>query len=399
MAKVVYYGFPMYAHMIQTFPLVEELVSRGEEVIFYANDKYKYQIELAGASFQSYLNEYSDDPGDIAWNSHVFMQRVYEVIRKEVDNLKTLQPDYIIYDRGALWGPILGKMIGVPLVCTHTSIVGNTQVLELQPFWDRLVYYTKRFRLISQLPKFLQAMIIMRKIKKEYNFREILFPVTNADLLLVNFSKQFQPFPDVFGDRIKYIGWLPSNKYRVKDENFPWEKINDGKIIYISLGTTYNRNIDFFQKCFKSFEDTDYQIIISTGGGLHLELSSEIPDNFILTQWVPQLEILKHADVFVTQGGTSSVCESIFHGCPVVVVPQMAEQHLLGYWIERIKLGEHLKGGFISITNLRNTVESVLANPQYRQNCEKMGATFREAGGVIYAVDEIFKLKQDFGLR
>ena len=64
MSKVVYYGFPLYAHMIQTFPLIEELVLRGEDVTCCANDRYKNQIELTGATFHAYLNEYSDDPDD-----------------------------------------------------------------------------------------------------------------------------------------------------------------------------------------------------------------------------------------------------------------------------------------------------------------------------------------------
>jgi len=39
----------------------------------------------------------------------------------------------------------------------------------------------------------------------------------------------------------------------------------DRKIVYISLGTVLNNNQVFYQNCFKAFEKTNYDVIMSIG--------------------------------------------------------------------------------------------------------------------------------------
>ena len=398
MSKVVFYGFPMYAHMIQTLPLVQELVSRGEEVIYFANDKYKHQVEKAGATFRDYLSEYSDDPSELAQNYHEFMEKVYKIIQDALVNLEKIKPDYLIYDRSAMWVPVIAENLNLPTVCTISSIVLNQQVLSLQPAIERLIFYSKRPSLVSLLPSYLRALAIWRRIRKDFSFTKKFLPTSQADMVLANYSRQFQPFVDSLDDRYKFIGWLSSKSFRENDIDFPWDKIKGEKLIYISLGTTFNRDSNFFMKCFDSFKDSEYQVVISKGKGKHLSIDNEAPPNVILADWVPQLEILERADVFVTQGGTSSVCESLNFGCPVVVVPQMAEQHIMGHWVEKIGVGKHLKYGNVSVSNLRSAVDEVIANTEYRENSIKIGDSFRSSGGVQTAVDEIYKLKVKLGI-
>jgi MGT family glycosyltransferase len=398
LSKVVFYGIPLYAHTIQTLPLVEQLVKRGECVTYYSNKRFENEIRLTGADFHEYLSEYFDDPSEMIWNIHQFMPKVRDIIHQELSNLKELKPDYIIYDRNALWAPFISEISGLKTICTHSSIVLNRTVTKLHPRGKLLKMYSKRFYLFPQFFYSISAMRTMSKIKKEFAFKGDINPITNADMVLVNTSKTFQPFVDSIDERYRFMGWIPSDKYRNETEPFPWTQIFDRKLIYISLGTTFNRNNEFYKNCFDAFEGLDYQVIITTGRGQKLDLPENVPQNFILAEWVPQLDLLKRADVFVTQGGTSSVCESFNYGCPVVVVPQMAEQHIIGYWIEQCKLGKHLEGGVISSTSLRAAVKTVLEDPQYRQNCSKIGDSFRSSGGAKYGVDEIFRFKNENGI-
>lgn len=397
MSKVVFYGVPLYAHTIQTLPLVKELIDRGEEVIYYSSRKFKEEIELTGADFREYLNEYNEDPSEMIWKANLYMPIVRKIIHQEFANIKELNPDYIIHDRNALWAPFIAEKYGLLKVCTLSAIALNRSVKQLHPRLKLLKMYLGRLKLFPQLFYSISAMRQMLRIKREFMFQGDINPITNADLILVNTSKEFQPFSETFGEHFKFIGWVPSTKYR-KDYDFPWEKITKDNLVYISLGTTFNRNSRFYEYCFTAFKDLDCQVLISTGQSKSLGLPVEVPDNILLADWVPQLKILERADVFVTQGGSSSVSESINFGCPVVVVPQMAEQHIIGYWVEEIKVGKHLEGGKVRIQQLKNSVETVLNDPIYRQNCVKIGDSFRSSGGVKYGVDEIFKLKYNFGI-
>jgi MGT family glycosyltransferase len=398
LSKAVFLGVPLYAHMIQTLPLTEELVKRGEQVLYYSNKRFENEIKLTGADFREYLEEYYDDPSEMIWRVHRYMPKVREIIHDELDFLRDFKPDYIIYDRIALWAPFIVELLGLKSICTHSSIVLNKSVKTLHPRWKLLKMYSNRFYLLPQLFYSISAMRTMMNTTREFKFKGSIDPKSNADLVLVNTSKEFQPFVETMQDNIKFMGWIPSQKYRVEDKAFPWERITHKKLIYISLGTTFNRNNHFFQVCFEAFKDMDCQVVISTGGGKKLDIPDNVPGNFVLAEWVPQLEILQRVDVFVTQGGTTSVCESLNYGVPVVVVPQMAEQHLIGYWVEQIKVGKHLEGGKITLPKLKSTVEQVLMDPQYRQNAIKIGDSFRSSGGAKYGVDEIFKFKQSNGI-
>ena len=77
-------------------------------------------------------------------------------------------------------------------------------------------------------------------------------------------------------------------------------------IIYISLGTIFNQNIAFFNKCFKALADINASIVVSIGETNHLNDFDEVPDNFIIKDYVPQTELLQHTALFLTHAGMNS---------------------------------------------------------------------------------------------
>ena len=61
-----------------------------------------------------------------------------------------------------------------------------------------------------------------------------------------------------------------------------------------------------------------------------------IPENFVVAQFVPQLAVLRKADVFITHGGMEeSISEAVLNQVPMVVVPNTTEQS-----IEEINTGK-----------------------------------------------------------
>ena len=396
MSQVVFYGMPIFAHTIQTFPLVKELVDKGENVIYYSNKRFEDAIKKTGAEFREYLQEYENDPSEIIWGIHKFMPKVRDIIIAESENLKVIKPDYIIYDYLAVWGAVLAQILKLPSVVLHSSIMINRKVSKMQPRLKRLRMIAGKPHLIPHALNMFKANYTLFQVKREFSYRGNYSPASDADLVIVNTSREFQPYPETFDDRHRFIGWLPTHEYRKQDKSFSMNVSEDEKLVYISLGTTFNRNRKFYTQCFTAFRDLDCKVLISTGGGHHLSFPRQVPDNFILADWVPQLDILELADVFVTQGGTSSVSESLNYGCPVVVVPQSAEQPFIGYWVEQLEVGKNIESGKFSASELRSAVDSLLADPQYRKNCLRISKTFKDAGGVKYGVEEIFKLKDQF---
>src|SRR3954468_20483604 len=98
---------------------------------------------------------------------------------------------------------------------------------------------------------------------------------------------------------------------------------------------------------------------------------------------------MRRAAAFVTHGGMNSVGESLSFGVPVVVVPQMVEQEIVGRRVEQLGSGLFLPKAAVTAEALRAAVRRVLSGESYRQEAALLGETFRAAGGVRRAADAI----------
>jgi MGT family glycosyltransferase len=115
----------------------------------------------------------------------------------------------------------------------------------------------------------------------------------------------------------------------------------------------------------------------------------EIPANFLLAPYVPQLEVLQRASVFVTHGGMNSTMESLYYGVPMVLVPQQIEQEKTAQRSAELGLGIALDPYNLTAEALRTAVEQVQQAPSFRANVQAMQQTVRAAGGFQSAVDAI----------
>jgi MGT family glycosyltransferase len=128
---------------------------------------------------------------------------------------------------------------------------------------------------------------------------------------------------------------------------------------------------------------------LSAGADTDLDSLGAIPENIVVRNYVPQLDILKRADVFVTHGGMNSVSEGLWYGVPLVVIPQGSDQYLVAKRVETLGAGVALDKRGITPEALRQAVESVLSDEGKRANIKAIQESFREAGGYVRAADVI----------
>ncbi len=105
--------------------------------------------------------------------------------------------------------------------------------------------------------------------------------------------------------------------------------------------------------------------------------------------YVPQLEILQHTDVFITHGGMNSSSEALYYGVPLVVIPVMGDQPFVAKRVEELGAGIQLDRTNITPEILREAVEMILDNKSFREKSRKIGESLHAAGGYRRAVDEI----------
>ena len=192
-----------------------------------------------------------------------------------------------------------------------------------------------------------------------------------SDLTIVYTSREFQPRAETFDERFLFVG--PSVAPRAEEVAFPWEGLHHPVVVYVSLGTLFNTEAGFYRDCFAALEGEDCQVILSTGSGVGMEDLGRPPPNFIVQPYVPQLEVLRRAAAFVTHGGMNSVSESLSLGVPVVVVPQMGEQEIVGRRVEQLGAGLFLPKAAVTAEALRAAVRRVLSDESYRRQAARGG--------------------------
>jgi MGT family glycosyltransferase len=393
-------------HVNPSIGLVRELVNRGEEIIYYANSMYKDKIETTGAEFrpisekaETLMREFFSQANDMMKNTGNMMgllakrmPKMFEMMEWVTDDiLKEIESetyDYIIYDANSLPGKWISEMKKLPSVSIWTIFVSNRD----SNFFEKIMK--------QRGSEFLKAMEEMKEEMEERKSRleqkySISIPdlrqamLCEADLNIVFTSRYFQPDSDRFGDNYLFVG--PSIADRKDQGDFPLDELKDGPVVYMALGTIVNNRPDLYKICIEALQDLDARVVLSIGKQLSASDLGPIPDNFIVRNYVPQLDVLRHSDAFITHCGMNSTNEGLYFGVPLVMLPLVNDQPFVASRAKELGAGVVLDHQTLDAEKLRNAVEEVLKNPVYKRNSQKISKSFREAGGYMKAVDELLK--------
>ena len=220
-------------------------------------------------------------------------------------------------------------------------------------------------------------------LNKKYNLElrhyliNLIYPKTKYNLMLT--SKEFHPKTPYINDTYYFIG--PVIEKRAIDKSFTFKKEPNKKLIFISLGTLNFSNINFFKICIKAFKTyNDYQIILSIGNHLKKESLGEIPDNFFIYNYVPQLQVLEQADIFITHGGLNSIYEAfILCELPLIIVPQEVDQKVNADIIKGYNASINLDNETLNSEQLIEAVNTMIKEKdKFKVGVKKIVDTFNK---------------------
>jgi len=406
MSKVLFFNIPAYGHTYPTLPLVAELVRRGEQVVYYSSSAFRQPIEQTRAIFRNSESPLLNDDTQIDENMVKVAYMLLQGARFALDNLlpqvREAAPDYIIHDGLCPWGKYIAQIIGVPAISSMTTFAippvtaKNFSRVIRTPGNMRLMFSTPIAGMwIGGRDQLVPFYALSNHLHKKYRIAkpQVLDMFTNRAMMnIVYATKLFQPFAEVFDDTFKFVG--PSIVTRSGTSAVSFEVPGDTPVIYISLGTVFNDKADFYRMCYEAFADIGCTVVLSVGKITNIAALGAIPRNFIVQDFVPQLEVLQHTALFITHGGMNSVSEALYYSVPLIVIPQSADQHLVGQRIEQLGAGKALVRYSLTAQRLRSTAEEILANPAYQQASARLGKSFGQPDGYIHAADEIQAFKR-----
>ncbi|KEK24659.1 macrolide family glycosyltransferase [Bacillus gaemokensis] len=402
MKKALYITIGGEGHVNPTLGLVHDLVKRGERIVYYSSNHFEEKIQKVGAQFRPINQEaqrmlaenmslMASQPREYLLQFLNAMEIITDSIAEEISNEEY---DYMIYDAQSLPGKWIAHQSKLLSIATWTTFAFSqdpkenmslTGANDMERKTESLAML-KAFLQLEEIAKRKQYLELKYKLKLSDNF--LLCP-GSGNLNIVFTSSYFQRNSDAFKNDYIFVG--PSIPEDENLNDFPVDALKKTHVIYISMGTIMNNQPEFYQKCFAALKDLNVQVVLSIGKQLTVEQLGDIPDNFIVRNYIPQLGVLRQTDVFISHCGMNSTSESLYFEVPLVMLPIINDQHMIAERVKELGAGAILNIQQISAEDIKQTVSEILGNPLYKNNTKKISQSFRDAGGYSRAADEIFK--------
>lgn len=390
MAYAAFFCLPAYGHLNPALGLVRELTARGERIVFYSTPPFREVIEAAGAEYRPHPEGVRQDLRGVPTNTFGFADWIVEdaaiIVPGLIDALRADPPRYILHDGLTLWGRLLAEILGVPAVAVFPTFVLDPPVMVMQP---RMAW-----RVLASLPAGLPAVRRMKRtaarMRRDYGVSIAPGPraLLNKGALSIAFvDRRFQPAPWSCGKNTVFAG--PSIEGPRQTIAFPMERLTGKPLVLLSLGTLFNERPGFYCMAAEALAHLDAQIVMATGVYTPPESLGPLPANCLAVTAIPQLELLERAAVFITHGGMNSVSEGLWHGVPLLTVPQIDEQRLNGERAAALGAGLVLGPERATAPRLRRAVERLLTEPRFAQRAKALGQRFRQGGGAARAASEV----------
>jgi len=357
--KILFINLPYYGHVVPTIGLVQELINQGCEVTYLMPFDWRDKIADSGAEFYGYQNH--KQLSEQIKNAYAAAESIIERF------------DFVIYEQFFFLGKHLAEKHHKPVARVFTAPVTNKRLME--------EFITSKGPLSIFKHKWI-ARAFTKDITKNISMKtdnwldEII--QNPPELNLVYTLREYQPYEEEFPDtQYKFLG--PSI-YERKSPGFDFVK-SERPVVYISLGTVIKGAVSFFQNCVDTFRGENIDVIISVGQKFDVRKLKNVPSNVHIYNSVPQLDVLKMADVFVTHGGMNSVSEALVYSTPMVVIPFVSDQPVNARCIEKLGVGKKLEYSTANKNTIKNTVLSVASDSDIKTNLAKVQRLITEAPG------------------
>ncbi|NRT70818.1 macrolide family glycosyltransferase [Clostridium beijerinckii] len=403
MSKALFVNMLGHGHVNPTIGIVRELINRGENVTYIAGEEFRDKIEKTGAKFIGHKNLFdlsSLITSSLNLETNEKLLNALNTFKEIIEEIFKLDEkfDYIIYDSSFILGEEVGRVLNIPTISSSSIFAINEKIIK--SLLDLPISQEFKLKMEGAKPKIKEILSshnyvdFVNELQEKYNIKfpsMVDRPGKKGMLNIVYTSKYFQPYSESFDESYKFIG--SSVIDRKESIDFDLSNNEDKKVIYISLGTIFNNSIEFYECCFKAFCNMNVKVIMSVGRKIDISIFKNIPSNFIVRNYVPQLEVLKYADVFITHGGMNSTNEGLYFNIPLILIPQSVDQPFVANRVAELGAGIVIEKNRITPEALNKCVAEILSDDNFKINSEKIGESLREAGGYKVGVDEIIKLK------
>lgn len=169
-----------------------------------------------------------------------------------------------------------------------------------------------------------------------------------------------------------------SDYQNISSQIFSQREHNTLKLLYCSFGTVEPKVksifSSFLNRLIQATENEKYILIISVKANQEEIDQFMHQENVYIFNSVPQLEVLKSADLFITHGGLNSIKESVYAEVPMLLYPIHPEYDPNGNAARIAYHGLGLRGKAVSDTSdeIKAKIKELLFDPRFKRNVQEL---------------------------
>ncbi len=246
------------------------------------------------------------------------------------------QPDLLVHDQSELASPLVAEVLGVPSL-TH-SFGGATPAAFVVEAGRRLAGLWQEHGLTQ--PPYAGCY--------QAPYLDICPP--SVQTVSLSHIPVVQP--------LRPISWSgPAAAFEPPDDALP--------LVYVTLGTVA-RNPALLRAALAGLASLDVQVLVTVGPMGDPGSLGPQPARVQVERFVPQAQVLPHASVVVSHGGSGTFLGALSHGLPQVCLPQAADQFRNAAGVIQSGAGLALPPAEVSSEAITDAVRKALGEPRFR---------------------------------
>ncbi|MFG3015358.1 macrolide-inactivating glycosyltransferase [Streptomyces cinerochromogenes] len=387
-AHIAMFSIAAHGHVNPGIEVIRELVARGHRVTYAIPPALADKVAATGAEPVLYTSTLPGPDADPeAWgttlldNVEPFLDDAIQALPQLVEAYAGDTPDLVLHDIASYPARVLAHRWGVPAISLSPNLVAWEGYEEevAEPMW-REPRQTERGR--AYYARF-EAWLAENGITRDPDSF-----AGRPDRSLVLIPKALQPHADRVDERVHtFVGACQGDRADQGD----WQRPADAeKVVLVSLGSAFTKQPDFYRECVRAFADLPgWHVVLQVGRHVTRAELGDVPDRVEVHHWVPQLAILRQADLFVTHAGAGGSQEGLATATPMIAVPQAVDQFGNADMLQSLGVARHLPAEEATADRLREAALALVDDPEVARRLKEVQTQMAQEGGTRRAADLI----------
>jgi MGT family glycosyltransferase len=419
--KILFANVPADGHFNPLTGLAKHLQQLGADVRWLSSDIYKEKIQKLGIQFYPLVktldinsSNIADYVPEIRTNDpfkRITLYRIQYAKRsieyyEDIKAISTGFPfDCVITDSLFPAIPFIKALLNVPVIAIGVVPLAAHSI-DTAPYGLGLLppvseEQQKAYqKLYLEMPeKFKQATDIFEQLLTNegvpYKRSTIENTLINSSSLYLQIGvPQFEYKRRDLGKNIKFIGaLLPFNGHNHQSAWYHERLDRYYKVVVVTQGTVESDPGKLLEPTIQAFMNSDVLVIATTGGKQTKALQEKYAaPNIIIEDFIPFNDVMKYANVYVTNGGYGGTIQSVMNRVPMVAAGLHEGKNEVCARIGYFGIGINLQTETPAVEAVYHAVQEVLTNITYKVNVSKLADEFEKHDSLNDISQHIFSM-------